>query len=197
MSDVTIDNWIRIIQFLALVAGGMWALYIYGTARRGQARLGIEVSTRIKRDLAPGKSVLLARLIISNTSAVLWRNEESLATLFDARKTTDAGGLRLVPFAQADPFLPVYGLETEDPQAIDAGQPFSYFEDQEIMLEPGEQVVCELAFPLDTDEVGLMALKIRMTGRQRNRANTAYEWATVLFIDPDDGRYPSKMEATK
>jgi len=159
-------------------------LFLYSTSRRGQAKLGIQVRPRLATAFVPGKSVLLAELTISNTSNVLWRNEETVATLFDARKISSTGTVRLVPFSQADPFLSVYGVETEDPDEIESGRTFSYRDDQQIMLEPGEEVRTELAFPLDNQKLGLMALKVRMSGRQRNRANTPYEWSTLLFIDP-------------
>jgi hypothetical protein len=57
--------------------------------------------------------------------------------------------LRIVPFAEADPFLPVYGLVSDDAEDLAAGRTFHYDEDQQISLEPGESVEAEVAFPLD------------------------------------------------
>lgn len=200
MLGMTLDQWLDVLQLGILAAGGLWALFLYRTSRRGEAKLGIEVRTRLIRDFGLEKSVLLTELTISNASSVLWRNEETVATLFDARKISEGGSIRLVPFAQADPFLPVYGIETEDFREIEAGRTFTYGEEQQIMLEPGEQVRTELAFPLDTDKIGLMALKVRVSGRQRNRANEPFEWSTFLFVDPDSSAgsekfaEPSRME---
>lgn len=193
---MTLDQWIDVLQLAILATGGIWALFLYRTSRRGEAKLGIEVRPRLKRTFLPDKSVLLADIIISNASNVLWRNEETVATLFDARKISQDGSVRLVPFARADPFLPVYGVETEDVFEIAAGRTFAYGEGQQIMLEPGEQVRTELAFPLDTEKLGLMALKVLVSGRQRNRANEPYEWSTFLIVDPNelgetDGRTPA------
>ena len=186
MFGLELQEWLDVVQLVLLAAGGGWALFLYRTSRRGEAKLGIEVRPRFLRDFGQGKSILLAEIAISNASSVLWRNEETVATLFDAKKVSGTGSVRLVPFAQADPFLPVYGMEIEDPHEIAAGRTFAYGSDQQIMLEPGEQVLTELAFPLDTEKLGLMALKVRVSGRQRNRGNTPYEWSTFLYIDPDE-----------
>lgn len=184
MFGLTFDQWLEIAQMALLAMGGVWGLFLYRTTRRGQAKLGIEADFRLRKDLVPGTSLLIARLTISNSSNVLWRNEETVATLFDASKISRSGNVRLVPFARADPFLPVYGVETENVGAIEEGRPFAYTEEQQVMLEPGEQVVTELAFPLETERLGLMALKIRATGYQRNRANTPYEWGALVYVDP-------------
>jgi hypothetical protein len=132
---------------------------------------------------------------------VLWRYEEAVATLFDARIITEQGAIRLTPFSQADPFLPVYGVEKSDPDEIENGRTFEYFEGQEITLEPGEQVASAVAFPLDVEKLGLMAVKVWIRGRQRSRRNEPYEWASFLFIDPDEvavvPRVPQKARDTR
>lgn len=200
MLGVTLDQWLDILQLGILAAGGAWALFLYRTSRSGEAKLGIEVRSRLIRDFVPEKSLLLAELTISNASSVLWRNEETVATLFDARKIANSGSIQLVPFAQADPFLPVYGIETEDVREIENGRTFAYGDGQQIMLEPGEQVRTDLAFALDTNKIGLMAMKVWVSGLQRNRANEPFEWSTFLFVDPDSSASsekptePSRME---
>lgn len=186
MFGLTLDQWLDVIQLVLLGAGGLWALFLYQTSRRGQAKLGIEIHCRLRKHWLSGTSLLIAQLRFTNSSNVLWRNEETVATLFDARKISETGGVRLVPFARADPFLPVYGVETEDVAAIEAGRSFAYGRDQKVMLEPGEQVLAELVFPLDTTKLGLMALKVRASGRQRNRAKTPYEWSTFVYVDLGD-----------
>jgi hypothetical protein len=186
MLGLRLDEWLDVVQVSALVVGGLWGLHIYSTARRSQVKVGIEASPRLKRGFVSGKDLLLVGLKISNTSEVLWRHERAVATLFDARKLSLDGSIRLAPFAEADPFLPVYGIESADEAVIARDDTFRYFEGQEITLEPGEQVASELAFPLDHDKLGLMAIKVWVSGRQQGRPNRPYEWAAFLYIDPDD-----------
>jgi hypothetical protein len=185
MWGLQIRQWLDFVQVLALVSGGLWALHIYRTARRSQVKVGIDASPRLKRGLLPGVDILLVSLRISNTSNVLWRHERAVATLFDARRISRDGGIRLVPFAQADPFLPVYGIGTEDEAEIERGDAFQYFVGQEITLEPGEQVTSAMAFPLDAEKLGLMAMKVWVSGRQRSKLSRPYEWAAFLYFDPE------------
>lgn len=184
MFGLSAARWVDLIELVAFIVGGVWALYLYGTSRRGQAKVGIEHAACIHRGLTRDRSVLIVRLLMSNTSNVLWRLDNARATLFDARKLAENGTVRLVPFIEADPFLPVYGDLAEDAADFRRGEPFGYFEGQEITLEPGEQVQTELAFPLRDDKLGLMAMKVWLSGRQRNRSRRPYEWATFFFLDP-------------
>lgn len=184
MLRFTTDRWLDALQLAAFVLGGIWALYLYGTSRRGQVKVGIENTWRLLPGYLPGKSMLIVDLKLSNTSNVLWRHERAVATLYDARRLVDDKTLRLVPFAETDPLLPVYGVTLDDPSAIAGGRPFTYFEGQEISLEPGEQLRTQVAFPLDPDRMGLMAMKVWLSGRQRKRSKAYYEWATFFFIDP-------------
>ena len=186
MFGLALSQWLDIVQLAALIGGGVWALFIYRTSRRGQVKVAIEYSTRLLPDFEPGKSLLLVRISLSNTSDVLWRYENAEVTVFDASKISESGAVRMVPFGQSDPFRPVYGVTSEDAAAIAAGQTFSYFEGQEISLEPGEHVQSELAFTLDNDKLGLMAVKAWFSGRQRNRSNRPYEWATFFYVDPNE-----------
>jgi hypothetical protein len=110
MPQLTTDPWLNLLQLLALIAGGLWALYLYRTSRRGQVKVGIEYGWRLIDDYHPDKSVLIVDLRLVNTSNVLWRHERAEATLFDARKLVDDRTVRLVPFGAADPLLPVYGV---------------------------------------------------------------------------------------
>lgn len=169
---------------VVLVIGGFWALYVYKTARRGQVKVAIEPIVRLDRHFTDTEALLLVRLRIANTSGVLWRHEESLATLIDASERTPDGGLRLLPFGQADPFLPVYGAVSAEESEIAKGNLFSYYEDQEISLEPGEFIDTELAFVLDSDTLGLMAMRVLIKGRQRRRSKPDYVWGSFFYIDP-------------
>jgi hypothetical protein len=185
MLGLRLSQWLDVIRLAALIGGGLWALFIYRTSRRGEVKLAIEHRTRLLRDFLPDRSLLVVGIRLSNTSDVLWRCEDAVATLFDARKLSASGDVRLVPFSEADPFLPVYGSIAEDPADISAGDTFWYYEGQEISLEPGEQVESEVAFPLDNDKLGLMAMKVWFSGRQRNRSNRPYEWATFFYVEPE------------
>ena len=179
----TLSEWIDVIQLAALVGGGTWALFIYATSRRGQVRIAIEYETRLLRNFVPDKSLLILNIRLTNSSHVLWRWRDSVATVFDAQELSPEGELTFVPFRQADPLLPVYGITSEDPRDLSSGSPFAYFEGQEISLEPGEQVESELAFPLDTAKLGLLGVKIWFSGLQR-RSRKPYEWATFFLVDP-------------
>jgi hypothetical protein len=184
MPQATSDPWINLLQLLALIAAGLWALYVHRTSRRGQVKVGIEYRWRVVEDYTPEKSLLIVDLKLVNTSNVLWRHERAVATLFDARKLADDRTVRLVPFGAVDPLLPVYGVTPDESDAFLAGRPFSYFEGQEISLEPGEQVRTQVAFPLDPGKLGLMAIKVWLSGRQRRRSDEYFEWATFFFVDP-------------
>lgn len=106
-----------------------------------------------------------------------------MATLLDASEKAAEGEIRLIPFAQADPFIAVYGALSLDSEAISRGQTFALGVDQEIMLEPGEHVDSELAFLLSTSKVGPMAMQVSVKGKQwwfwRD-----YWWGSFFFIDP-------------
>lgn len=178
---------------LILAVGGVWALFVYRTARRGEVKVAIEHDVRLVREFSDGRALLLIGIKLRNVSDVLWRWKDSSVTLFDARRVTGDGEIRLVPFSQADPFLPVYGLTADDPQDIEDGRPFSYFEDQEISVEPGEQVQTEVSFILDSSRLGLMAVKIWFSGLQRTRSRHPYEWASFFYVHPDETSAPLKM----
>lgn len=169
---------------VVLLIGGLWALYVYRTSRRGEVKVAIEPTVRLDRHFSDTEALLLVRLRIANTSGVLWRHEESLATLIDASERTSDGELRLLPFGQADPFLPVYGAISGAESEIAAGNLFAYYEDQEISLEPGEFIDTELAFVLDSNTLGLMAMRVLVKGRQRSRSEPAYVWGSFFYIDP-------------
>lgn len=169
-----------------LIVGGIWALYVYRTARRGQAKVAIEPVVRLDRASGENEALLLVRLRIANTSSVLWRHEESLATLINASERTTDGEVRLVPFAQADPFLAVYGTLSDDEREIAEGRLFAYSEGQEISLEPGEFIDSDLAFVLDSGQVDLMAMRVLVRGRQRRFARRHYAWSSFFFIDPNE-----------
>ena len=188
MAGLTFAQWIDFLQLLALVGGGTWALYLFQLNRRREVKVGLQVSSRLVRDYLPERALLLVNVTLTNTSAVLWRYRSAVVTVFDARKLARDGSVRLAAFAQADPFLPVYGIESDSPEAIAEGSPFEFGEDQEISLEPGEQVNSELAFPLESDKLGLMAIKVLVSGLQRNRSSDPYEWATFCYFDPDEAQ---------
>ena len=184
MPQATSDPWVNLLQLFALIAAGIWALYLYRTSRRDQVKVGIESGWRVVEGYSADKSLLIVDLRLVNTSNVLWRHEKAVATLFDARKLADDRTVRLVPFGEADPLLPVYGVAPDEPEEVLDRGPFHYFEGQEISLEPGEQVRTQVAFPLDPSKLGLMAIKVWLSGRQRRRSDDYFEWAAFFFIDP-------------
>ena len=168
-----------------LIGGALWALYVYRTSRRSQVKVAIEADVRFQRDRSSGqKQLLVVHLRIVNTSDVLWRHEESVATLMDASERTEEGEVKLLPFSQADPFLPVYGAMSGDEETIARDLLFEYYPNQEISLEPGEFMETELAFPLAADQLGLMAVRVMVKGRQRKRSREPYLWGTFFYVDP-------------
>ena len=192
MDKLDVSEWLWLIQSSALVAGGLWALFVYRSSRRAEAQVAIEHSARLVHEFLPHKSLLLVTVRLRNTSAVLWRFADAAVTLFDARKLSTDGSVRLVGFSEADPFLPVYGVMPDDPRSLFGGEPFAYFDGQQITLEPGEQVESELAFPLDTGKLGLMGVRIWFSGKQRRFPRQPYEWATFFYIDPrETGSLPT------
>jgi hypothetical protein len=188
MLGLTLQEWLDILELAALVGGGFWALYLYRTARRGQVRIGIQAKAEAREHPEMDQHVVRVSVLFTNSSGVLWRHASSIVRLFDARKVAEDGSLRLVPFAQEDPFLPVYGYETDDPEDMLAGETFGYSDDQEITLEPGEQISGEIGFPVDSDKLGLMGIKVTVLGRQRYRFSRPYEWATFFLVDPESSR---------
>jgi hypothetical protein len=173
----------EIAQTVAIVGGGLWALFLYLHGRRGQVRVGIEPSVRLLRDWNDGRAVLLVRFRIVNTSRVLYRHREATATLMDARKMAGEGVVRHVPFIQADPFLPVYGDINDDPEELAAGNTF-VLEDSDLTLEPGEYVDTEVSFVLDESKLGLMAIQVLIMGCQGRRSDRAHWWGTFFYVDP-------------
>lgn len=200
MPHVELTQWLYALQFLGVLAAGVWVLFTYTTARRSQTQVSISHDARLIRDFVPGKSLLIVRVVLSNVSDVLWRRSESRVTVFDARRRAKSGGLSLVPFLEADPLLPVYGITSDDPGSISRGNTFEYFEGQEISLEPGEQVQSEVSFLLDREKLGLMAVKLWFSGFQRKLSRRPYEWAAFSYVDPeqlsqDPDWDPTTMEA--
>jgi hypothetical protein len=174
-------------QTVAIVGGGIWALFLYLRYRRGQVRVGIEPSVRLIRGWNDGRALLLVGLRIVNTSRVLYRHREATATVMDARRVAGEGVVRLVPFIQADPFLPVYGDLSDDPEALASGDTF-VLEDSDLTLEPGEYVDTEVSFVLDESKLGLMAIQVLIMGSQGKRGRRAHWWGTFFYVDPDESR---------
>jgi hypothetical protein len=195
--DISFTGLADLLQNLVLVGAGMWALYLYRTARRGQVRIGIQANARLDEGFSETKDVLRVSILFTNSSGVLWRHESSIVHLFDARKLADDGSVRLVPFDHRDPFLPVYGSETDDPRAMSASETFDYDDGQEITLEPGEQISSEVEFPIDIDKLGLMGIKIIVQGRQRYRFSRPYAWATFFLVDPSSNQPQGTFDAIR
>jgi len=170
-------------QTVAIVGGAVWALFLYRKRRRGQVRVGLQHNERLLRHWSDNRSVLLVRLRIANTSGVLYRHREATATLMDARKESNSGTLRLVPFKQADPFPPVYGTISDDADSIESGETF-VLEDSDLMLEPGEYVETEIAFVLDDAKLGLMAVQVLIMGSQGRWGRKGHWWGTFFYVDP-------------
>jgi hypothetical protein len=186
------DSWFEtaaafaiILQAFAVIGGGIWGFYLYRHGRRGQVRVGVRASARLHRDWSDTHSVLLVRLRVANVSGVLYRHREATATLMDARKPAADGTVRLVPFSQADPILPVYADISDDGDEIAAGRTFLPLEEEEVELEPGENLESEVAFPVRNDKLGLMAVRLRIEGYQ-GRRGAPFWWGTFLYVDPDE-----------
>lgn len=163
-----------ILQALAVIGGGIWGFYLYLHGRRGQVRVGVQAGARLHRDWSDTHSVLLVRIRIVNTSGVLYRHGEAIATLMDARKQAADGTVRLAPFSQADPILPAYGDITRDGAEIAAGRTFRPLPPEAVLLEPGEHLETEIAFPILKDKLGLMAVRVLIMGYQGRRGRAPF-----------------------
>jgi hypothetical protein len=108
----------------------------------------------------------------------------------DASQRTTEGEVALIPFAQQEPLLPVYGELTTDPTVAAAGHPFEPSE-RGVVLEPGEHVDTDLAFPLRSAEPRLLAMRVTVVGTQGTLRRRAFEWATFFFIDPESNGLPA------
>lgn len=172
-----------VLQALFIAVGGVWVLFVYFRTRRGQVRVGIEASFRLVPEWNPGRTLLLVRLRIANTSNVLYHHREATATLMDARGETDSGLARLIPFEQTDPLAAVYGDFSDDPALIREGRLFT-FDPSGVSLEPGEHVESETSFVLDSERLGLMALRVLLRGRQRRLFPRDYWWGTFTYVVP-------------
>jgi hypothetical protein len=157
------SDWIKVGQTTLAVLGGGWALYLYRSGRRGEVRVAVEPVVRLSREVRPGESILFVRLRITNASSVLFRYEQAEATLMDASTRTPSGEIVLAPLAQQDPFIPVYGEMVQESTVIQGGRLFQLWEGQRISLEPGEFVDSELAFPLSSQQLGLLAMRITVS----------------------------------
>lgn len=194
-STSSLQDIAALVQAASLAIAGFWALFIYRRRRAGQVGVGIEASVRLIRDWHPGRSLLLVKVQIKNTSGVVYWHREATATLMDARNETPDGRVRLVPFRRADPMPPVYGNIAEGVAAIREGDLFRLGEST-ISLEPGEHVDSEIAFVLDTEKLGLMALRILVQGQQRRSRlkflqrvpllrPRDYWWGRFLYVVPE------------
>lgn len=172
-------------ETVLIAIGGVWALYVYLRTRRGQIQVGIEASWRIIPEWNPGQSLLLVKIRLANTSNVIYHHQEAAGTLLDARRETASGRkVRLVPFGQADPLLAVYGDIDASKAAIQEGDVFR-LDPRAVSLEPGEHVESEMPFVLDSDRLGLMALRVLVRGRQRKSLFPRdYWWGSFFYISP-------------
>lgn len=183
MIDLAFAQWIDIIQTFGLLGGAMWVAYTYWRFRKGQVSVGIEPTVRLHRDPSTDEPVLLVRLRILNSSNILFRYRRATATLLDASTRTPDGSLQLVPFAEEDPFIPLYADISKDPVRIGKGEVFEIADKSGLSLEPGEYADTELAFVL-TQDLGLMALHVMIEGRQGRLGRRSYWWASFLYLDP-------------
>lgn len=174
-----------VLEVIFIGVAGLSALYVYRRTRRGQVRVGISATYRLISDWNPERALLLVRLRLANTSSVIYFHREATATLMDARRETPTPGqVRLAPFTQADPLPPVYGDMDVSVSAVQEGRLF-VLDPGAISLEPGEFVDSEIAFPLDVDRLGLMAMRVLIRGRQRRRFMAKdYWWGSFFYIDP-------------
>jgi hypothetical protein len=175
-------DWIALAQVVVIVVGGGWALYKYRLSRQGHPTVAIEHSVRFV-STSKEPPILIVSLRVRNARRVLFYYESATATLMDASTRTADGAVRLLPFAQQDPFLSVYGRETTDANAVSEGQLFRLESDQ-IPLEPGEAVDVELAYPLTSLDFRLMAMRVRIQGRERRSRGDPFVWSSFFFIPP-------------
>lgn len=183
MIGLTFAQWIDIIQTVGLLGGGMWVAYTYWRFRKGQVSVGIEPAVVLHRDPSTNEPVLLVRLRILNSSNILFRYRRATATLLDASTRTPDGSLQLVPFAEEDPFIPLYADISKDPVRISKGEVFEIADRSGLSLEPGEYADTGLAFVLSQD-LGLMALHVMIEGRQGRLGRRSYWWASFFYVDP-------------
>jgi len=107
----------------------------------------------------------------------------------DASTRAADGSVVLLPFSEQDPFVPVYGDISEDRQAIAQGHLFAINPAEEIVLEPGEAVDTDMAFPLRSSDVGLLAMQVRIQGYQRRgilghrMRGRLWVWASFFYVD--------------
>lgn len=170
------------LEVAAILIGGFWALYLYRTRRRGQAIVIIQPRSRVHHDSHSGRRVLLIALRIVNSSGVLFRYARATATLMDASDRLTNGGVSLLPFAEQDPFLSVYGDRVDDQARVLKGELFEMR--QEVVLEPDESVDTELAFPLTEERSGLLAMRVLIQGYQRRDKRHPWIWSSFFYIDP-------------
>jgi hypothetical protein len=180
------DQVTALVQAVALIAAGVWALVIYWRSRQGQVTLSVVPKAR-PYGLATGEATIVVDLTITNSSRVVWHHQRSTVTLMDASSRVPKGDVLLAPFARVDPFLAVYGSMSDDINEVAEGNLFYYKPGQEIILEPSEAVQTAVAFPLDMDRTGLLALHVRLQGRGSwSRKN--WVWSSFFFIEADSGQ---------
>lgn len=176
-------DWIDLLQTVLIAISGFWALYTYRSSRKDQARLSIEHAERLHLDPYTSEPVLLLRLTISNPSGTLVRYRNATVTLLDASERTASGDLRLVPFAEDDPFVSVNATISTDPDEIRDGRAFVLGNDFGVTLEPGEAVNSDLAFILNPDNLGLLAVQVMINGRQGRWRRGDIWWGCFFFVD--------------
>jgi hypothetical protein len=178
-----IERWKGTLETLAIVITALWGLYVYRATRKGEVTVGIEATRRLHRP-NDDSAVLLIALKINNPSSVLFAYREASLTLMDAGQVAD-GHIQLIPFAQADPFGPVYGEIEDDSDEIAAGNLFREIPEGTVSIEPGEAVNTEVSFPLDPSKLGLMAARVSITGSHGTGwLRRPYTWASFFYIDP-------------
>lgn len=184
MISLTFIQWISVLQTVGLLGGGLWVAYTYWRFRKGQVSVGIEPTVRLHRDPATREQVLLVRLRIRNSSNILFRYQTATATLLDASQRTGDGNLQLVPFAEEDPFIPLYADVSKSPEHIARGEIFDVSARSGLSLEPGEYADSELAFLLGDDDPRLMAMHVTIEGQRGRLGRRSYWWGTFFYVDP-------------
>jgi hypothetical protein len=135
VTGLSTADWIDPIKIVLGLIAGLWALYLYWRTRQGQARVAVEPMTRFVGGESANAALLVA-LRITNSSKVAFFYDSAIARLMDASSRAPDGTVVLVPFSEQDPFVPVYGAETGDSEAISQGRLFAIDPKEEIMLEP-------------------------------------------------------------
>lgn len=201
MFGLTFSQWTDLIQAVGLAGASLGAALVFWKSRKGQVSVGLEPRCRIHLS-KDGPAILLVSIRLRNTSNILFRYTSAAATLLDASQRADGGGIRLIPFAEEDPFLPLNSDISEDSVDLLSGRTFRSDVADTLSLEPGEYADGEVAFVLSDQPAALLAMRVMVEGRQGRWGRRPYWWATFFYIDPSSlvrggGPFPGEGRSSR